>query len=314
MDAPSPVTAVESRTVPSDDVTEASATGVAEAVGQFRGTIVALGGGGFSMSETGESAIDDWLLERAVRVRRERDGAATDPAATAPASTDPAAHPRVCFVPTASGDSRDYIGRFETAFSDRAQTHVLSLFGQSPWDYQGPGMLADMDLVYVGGGSTANLLALWRRHGVGEAMRRAAAGGTILAGISAGANCWFEASSTDSFGPLAPLDDGLGFLRGSVCPHVHGEPGREESFLRWIADGRLPGPGIAIDDHAAVVYEDGRATSVMVESDGAAAYAVDEHGRLRALDEHGDAGDVGQLERIRENSRTDGASHSASDL
>jgi hypothetical protein len=91
--------------------------------------------------------------------------------------------------------------------------------------------------IYVGGGSTANLLALWRRHGVDEAMRRAADGGTILAGISAGANCWFEASSTDSFGPLAPLNDGLGFLTGSACPHFHGEPGREESFLRWIERG-----------------------------------------------------------------------------
>lgn len=219
----------------------------------FRGTIVALGGGGFSMSETGESAIDDALLKMTGKP-----------------------HPHVCFVPTASGDSRDYIGRFEAAFEGRARTHVLSLFGQSPWDYKAPAMLEDMDLIYVGGGSTANLLALWRRHGVDDAMRRAAAGGTILAGISAGANCWFEASSTDSFGPLAPLNDGLGFLTGSACPHFHSEPGREESFHRWIADGSLPGPGIGIDDHAAVVYEDVEATSVMVESEGAAAYPIDD--------------------------------------
>ncbi|WP_181275885.1 peptidase E [Brevibacterium oceani] len=240
----------------------------------FRGTIVALGGGGFSMSETGESAIDGALL-RMARNRRQ----------TVPRRESSPELPHMCFVSTASGDSRDYIGRFEAAFAGRAQTHVLSLFGQSPWDYQDPAMLEDMDLVYVGGGSTANLLALWRRHGVDENMRRAAAGGTILAGISAGANCWFDASSTDSFGSLAPLHDGLGFLQGSACPHFHGEPGREESFLRWIADESLPGPGIAIDDHAAVVYVDGEATSVMVESDGAQAYAVDEGGSLRLLDE-----------------------------
>ena len=226
----------------------------------FRGTIAALGGGGFSMSETGESAIDDELLQMASR------------------GNTASQLPRVCFVPTASGDSRDYIERFEAAFEGRAQIHVLSLFGQSPWDYQDPSMLLDMDLIYVGGGSTANLLSLWRRHGVDHKLREAAAGGTILAGISAGANCWFEASSTDSFGPLAPLNDGLGFLRGSACPHFHGEPGREESFHEWIVQGSLPLPGIAIDDHAAVVYEDGRATSVMVESAEAKAFVVGREG------------------------------------
>ncbi|UVI34927.1 peptidase E [Brevibacterium spongiae] len=281
MDAPGPVTADSARTAPRDDTTLAPAADIAEAVGQFRGTIVALGGGGFSMSETGESAIDDALL-RMARNRRSRNGSVSEDAAVEDAA---AALPRVCFVPTASGDSRDYIERFEAAFAGRAQTHVLSLFGQSPWDYQDPGILEGMDLIYVGGGSTANLLSLWRRHRVDEVLRRAAAGGTILAGISAGANCWFEASSTDSFGPLAPLTDGLGFLTGSTCPHFHSEPGREESFLRWIADGSLPSPGTAIDDHAAVVYEDGRATSVIVEAEDAQAFVVDEFGTLRILDE-----------------------------
>ena len=250
----------------------------------FRGTIVALGGGGFSMSETGNSAIDDELLLMA----RRRTSADRGRSTSADVSGRGAASglPRVCFVPTASGDSRDYIERFEAAFEGRAETHVLSLFGQSPWDFQDPAMLLDMDLIYVGGGSTANLLSLWRRHGVDELMKTAAAGGTILAGISAGANCWFDASSTDSFGPLAPLNDGLGFLRGSACPHFHGEPGREESFLGWITDGSLPAPGIAIDDHAAVVYVDGVATSVMVESVEAAAYIVDADGSLCNFDEH----------------------------
>ncbi|WP_220087839.1 Type 1 glutamine amidotransferase-like domain-containing protein, partial [Burkholderia multivorans] len=105
-----------------------------------------------------------------------------------------------------------------------------------------------MDLVYVGGGSTVNLLALWRTHGVDDVLRRAAATGTILAGISAGANCWFETSSTDSFGPLAPLRDGFGFLPGSACPHHHGEEGRAETFRTWIADGTLSDPGFGLDD------------------------------------------------------------------
>lgn len=203
------------------------------------------------MSETGDSVIDDWLL-----------------------ATTGKSLPRVCFVPTASGDNPDYIRRFEAAFVSRAETHVLSLFGQSPWDYQDPRVLLDMDLVYVGGGSTVNLLALWRRHGVIEIMREAAASGTVLAGISAGANCWFEGSSTDSFGPLAPLNDGLGFLSGSTCPHFHGEAGRAESFRTWIAEGALPGPGIGIDDGAAVVFDDGAATSVITEDPDARAHRI----------------------------------------
>ncbi|MDN6122950.1 MAG: peptidase E [Brevibacterium sp.] len=233
-----------------------------------RSTIVALGGGGFSMSETGESAIDDCLLQMASSVRDKRRTGAHH-------RRGGGELPRVCFVPTASGDNPDYIRRFEAAFDGRAETYVLSLFGQSPWDYQDPQMLLGMDLIYVGGGSTANLLALWRRHGVDDIMQWTVSDGTILAGVSAGANCWFEAASTDSFGSLAPLDEGLGFIPGSACPPYHGEPGRAETFRTWIESGRLPGPGLAIDDHAAVVFEEATATSVIAEEPEAHAYLLD---------------------------------------
>lgn len=246
-------------------------------------TIVAIGGGGFSMSETAESAIDDRLLELATvrtnpTVRRKPTVRTNHSEGEAGAyhrrGGGASLRPRVCFVPTASGDNPDYIHRFEAAFDGRAETHVLSLFGQSPWDYHDPQMLLDMDLIYVGGGSTANLLTLWRRHGVDAILRQAAANGTILAGISAGANCWFEASSTDSFGPLAPLNDGLGFITGSACPHYHGEPGRAETFRTWVETGELPSPGLAIDDHAAVIFDNATATSVIAEEPGAHAYIV----------------------------------------
>lgn len=242
-------------------------------------TIVAIGGGGFSMSETGESAIDDCLLDMATVVRGQRNAEAHHRRG----GGAPSLLPRVCFVPTASGDSPDYIDRFEAAFDGRAEAHVLSLFGQGRWGYQDPQMLVGMDLIYVGGGSTANLLAVWRRHGVDDIMRIAAKGGTILAGISAGANCWFEASSTDSFGPLAPLDDGLGFIPGSACPHYRGEPGRAETFRTWIESGRLPGPGLAIDDHAAVVFDNATTTSVIAERPDAHAYLLDDGTPPRCL-------------------------------
>ncbi|MEK8226044.1 peptidase E [Oerskovia sp. M15] len=180
------------------------------------GTVLALGGGGFSMSDDGTSAIDDFLLELTGKDR-----------------------PSVCFVPTASGDADGYSQRFEAAFSGRAETSVLSLFCHQPWGYAEPKMLLEQDVIYVGGGSTANLLAVWRLHGLPEILTEAAANGVILAGISAGMNCWFDGSSTDSFGPLAPLTDGLGFVRASACPHYLGEPGRRETFQGWVADGSL---------------------------------------------------------------------------
>ena len=218
------------------------------------GTVVTLGGGGFSMPEVADGpGIDDHVLRLT--------GVDT---------------PRVCVVPTASGDATVYADRFRAAFAGRATTSVLTLFGASADDEIGPDRLEDVleqDVVYVGGGSTANLLALWRLHGLPEVLVEAALRGTVLAGISAGMNCWFEASSTDSFGPFAPLRDGLGFLRGSACPHFRGEPGRRESYLRWVASGELP-DGWAADDGVALVWRDGELVDVVAERDGAAAWHV----------------------------------------
>lgn len=219
------------------------------------GTIVTLGGGGFSMSEDGTSAIDDFLLELTGRSR-----------------------PRVCFVPTASGDSADYSARFEAAFGGRVQTDVLSLFGSGRAGYADPRMLLEQDLIYVGGGSTANLLALWRLHGVPARMREALEGGAVLAGISAGMNCWFEASSTDSFGPLAPLRDGLGLLPGSACPHYLGEPQRRDRYREWIGAGELP-TGYAADDFTALVWREGEMVEAVSEQPGRPVFRVERDGR-----------------------------------
>jgi len=205
------------------------------------GTVLALGGGGFSTSDDGTSAIDDWLLELTGKGR-----------------------PRVCFVPTASGDADAYIRRFEAAFAGRAEASVLSLFSRDPWGYAEPKMLLEQDVIYVGGGSTANLLAVWRLHGLPAILEQAAATGAVLAGVSAGMNCWFEGSSTDSFGPLAPLADGLGFIGASACPHYLGEPDRREKYLAWVADGSLA-DGYAVDDYAAVLFRDGELVEAVAE-------------------------------------------------
>ena len=222
------------------------------------GTILTMGGGGFSMPEVGGGgALDDFVLALS--------GVDT---------------PRVCFVGTASGDAASYVERFLDAFDGRARTSVLALFGNGP-DGAIPldrlEQVLDQDVVYVGGGSTANLLAVWRVHGLPELLAQAARGGTVLAGISAGMNCWYEASSTDSFGPYAPLRDGLGLLPGSACPHYRSEPGRRDSYLGWVASGELP-DGYAADDGVALLWRDGALVEAVSEVPGAQAFRVRREG------------------------------------
>lgn len=154
---------------------------------------------------------------------------------------------------------------------------MLSLFCHEPWGYADPSILLEQDIIYVGGGSTANLLAVWRLHGLPAILREAAANETILAGISAGMNCWFEQSSTDSFGPLAVLDDGLGFLAGSACPHYLGEADRRDKYQGWVASGALR-DGYAVDEYAAIVMRDGALVEAISEQPERPVFRVERDG------------------------------------
>ncbi|MGH7303997.1 MAG: Type 1 glutamine amidotransferase-like domain-containing protein, partial [Candidatus Rokuibacteriota bacterium] len=158
--------------------------------------------------------------------------------------------PKICFVPTASGDSAVYITKFYEAFGERAEATHLGLFGRPRTDMAQ--VLTSQDIVYVGGGNTANMLAVWRVHGVDRMMRDAWERGVILTGVSAGMICWFECGVTDSFGPLAALRDGMGFLPGSACPHYDGEKDRRPTYQRLVRGG-LPA-GYAADDGAALHF------------------------------------------------------------
>jgi peptidase E len=188
--------------------------------------------------------------------------------------------PRVCFIPTASGDDAGYTLEFYKAYSSYgSEPHVLNLFNREVEDIRS--LLLGMDMVYVGGGSTANLLTVWRLHGVDQALRDAWQAGVVLAGLSAGANCWFEASTTDSFliGKADLLSDGLGFVPGSFCPHYSSEPERRPNYLNLVATGALPG-GYACEDGSAVHFIDSELhTAVSVDGD-ATAYRVTREGDL----------------------------------
>ncbi len=163
--------------------------------------------------------------------------------------------PRICFLPTASGDALDYISSFYSRYSrNLCEASHLNLFRREVKDLRS--FLLSHDAIYVGGGNTANMLAIWRVHGVDRILREAHEAGIVLCGTSAGSLCWFECGVTDSFSlDLDPLYDGLGFLQGSNCPHYDTEPNREPQYRKLIREG-FPG-GYAADDGAALHFTNG---------------------------------------------------------
>jgi len=187
-----------------------------------------------------------------------------------------AKRPKVLLIPTASGDETGYRLLFyqRLAGLDCEPSH-LELFQRSVDDLDA--LIRAQDIVMVSGGNTANMLAIWRLHGVDRALRAAYAEGTVLTGWSAGCICWFEDGTTDSFTPeLGPLHDGLGILKGSASPHYDSEERRREVYHREIAAG-LPA-GIALEDGVAALYEDERLVEVVTGRDGGRAFEVDRAG------------------------------------
>lgn len=208
-----------------------------------------MGGGGFSMEP------DNLLLDRFVLS-----------AAAVP-------QPKVCFVGTASGDAQSYIDKFFEAFCTLpCKPTYLSLFKPPTTDLRS--FVLEQDVVYVGGGNTRNLLALWREWGLDAILREAWQSGIVMAGISAGSICWFEQGLSDSVipGDLAPLDC-LGFLSGSNCPHFDGEAERRPVYHRLIKEGTLAA-GYAADDGAALHFVDGGLKGVVSSREAARAYLV----------------------------------------
>ena len=171
------------------------------------------------------------------------------------------ARPRVCLLATASGDAPEFIARFyEICEVLPCNPCHLALFHDRDVEDL-DAFLADCDVVYVAGGNTASMLAVWRAHGLDGALaRRAAASDFVVGGASAGAMCWFESGMTMSFGPLGPLPDGLGWFSGSYCPHSQ-QPGRLDAYAQCVRDGTLA-PGWAVDDGAALHFVDGRVTCI----------------------------------------------------
>lgn len=175
--------------------------------------------------------------------------------------------PRVCFVHTASGDDRNYLAvSYEAMSSLSCDVTHLELFTQPNADVEE--RICGSDLVWVGGGSVANLLALWQVHGVDEAMRNAWDQGVILAGVSAGSICWHVGGTTDSFGPeLRPVTNGLALLPYGNGVHYDSEEQRRPLLHSLVADGTLP-LSYATDDRVGILYEGTDPVAVLRDVDG----------------------------------------------
>lgn len=229
--------------------------------------IIAIGGGGFS--KFGDYVPKNLLMEEYILKQTGKN------------------QPSICFIPTASGDSPKYIVDFYKAFGTLScRTSHFSLFEPPTSDIEA--FLLEKDAIYVGGGNTKSMLALWKEWKLDLCLKVAYEHGVVLSGISAGANCWFEECVTDSIpGKLTALEC-LGFLKGSCCPHYDGEKNRKPAYHSLIQTGKISN-GIAIDDYAAVHYTDGSIAKVILTNESAGAHLVSkeidriEEKRLEAL-------------------------------
>ena len=219
-------------------------------------TIIAIGGGGFLM-EPENTLLDRYCLEQTGK-----------------------SVSKVCFIPTASGDSEDFLLRFYTAFERYScECSHLSFFRKSriraiPLTNIEKNLL-NQDLIYVGGGNTRSMLAVWREWNLDKILKKAWKSGVVLAGMSAGAICWFEYGGTDSISnnQMSSLK-GLGFIQGSCTPHYDSKSNRRPDLHRLLENGKLPS-GFGIDDGAAILFQEQQIVEVVASKPKAKAYKVE---------------------------------------
>jgi len=209
--------------------------------------IIAIGGGGF-YRDPENLALERYIIEQTG-----------------------SKEPRVAFVPTASGEPDHYVSAYYSAFLKLGcRPSVLSFFKRTP-DLRS--FLLNQDLIFVGGGNTKSMLAVWREWGASEILRQAWESGIVLTGVSAGAICWFEQGVTDSWAGELCAFDCLGFLPGSCCPHYDGEADRRPSYHRLLANGEIAG-GVAIEDWTGVHFIGTEINHVVSSKPGARAYSL----------------------------------------
>ncbi len=209
--------------------------------------IISIGGGGFSHNKS-DLKLEKYILSQVQ------------------SST-----PKICFLPQASREAQDYVVKFFDTFQSLGSIPSwVSLFGrvEDTWKEK----LLNQDIIYVGGGNTKSMLALWKEWEVDVVLKEAYQKGILLAGVSAGAICWFEECVTDSVWPLGAIK-GLGFLSGSCCPHFDTEPERAPAYREKVRQGEIV-PGLALDDFTAAHFVDEQLKKVVTSSENSHAYWI----------------------------------------
>ena len=211
------------------------------------GDIIAIGGGGFGRNPK-QPVIEKYIIEQST-----------------------AEKPNVCFIPTASAEDSAYIVNFYTAFSrlNCSPMHT-NFFQRTP---RLDSIINKQDIIYVGGGNTKSMLAVWQEWKLDKLLVKAYKRGAILCGVSAGAICWFEKGITDSWASNLNIMDCLGFLKGCCCPHYDGEANRRPSVEKFLIDSKIDSC-FALDDGAALHYKNGQIHTAVSFYKGAHAYKV----------------------------------------
>ncbi len=223
--------------------------------------IFAIGGGGFTHPDDGwteDSLIEDTLLS----------------------IVGSAAEVRIGYFGHANNDDAKRIRAFHERFQRCAKTEHLPITANAT---AAKYFLRKIDILYVGGGATSKMLEHWQHTGIDKALIKAAQNGLVLAGVSAGAICWFDELLLTTHGNKFGLFGGLGLIRGSACPHFYNEPLRKKAFDSHIQKGWLS-PGVAIDDGVAIHIVDGHVSQIITgRNDGGFAYFVNRENRRMTL-------------------------------
>lgn len=194
-------------------------------------TVLAVGGGGFSVLRP-TPTLDQFFLDLTGKSR-----------------------PRIGYIPTATGDSAERIAQW-LSITEGYDCDPVIISVYAPEDKHLPDVVRSCDAIWVGGGNTLNMIHLWQLWGIDSALREAFDAGTVLGGVSAGGNCWFEQCSTDSYGPTLKVIPAMGFLPGSFCPHYDEEAERRPTLKRFLESGELKS-GWAVDSLTGALFVDG---------------------------------------------------------
>ena len=172
--------------------------------------VVAIGGGGFGRNP-GDGVIEQYILD-----------------------LSSSQSPNICFIPTATGDNEAYKVNYYSTFSKLKCNPVhLDFFKRTP---NLENLISNQDVIFVGGGNTKSMLAVWKDWGLDKLLHEAYKNGVVMSGVSAGANCWFEKSVVDSWDEDLKVIDCLGFLKGNFCPHYDEEPERRPAVKRFLKE------------------------------------------------------------------------------